>query len=206
MCFRQRHDASAAQSTNFLVVGLGNVGDEDAGTRHNMGFMMLDSWAQDSNIVFSPGRSGSMGKMTWKGRHIYLLKPSTYMNLSGNAIRYWLQKLKIPVSNLLVVCDDLNLPFGAIRMRKGGSDGGHNGLKNIQDCIGTQEYSRVRLGIGHDFQKGEQVDFVLGGLSDDEKKLIPEIASRVLQGVREFCTVGPDKAMSSINTKQVTAN
>lgn len=200
MCVLLGH-IPTGESSSYLVAGLGNIGDEYAGTRHNMGFMMLDSWVQDSNIIFSSERYGSVAEMSYKGRKLYLLKPSTYMNLSGNAVRYWLIKKKIPVSNLIVICDDLNLPFGTVRMRKSGSDGGHNGLKNIQETVQTRDFTRIRLGIGHDFQVGEQVDFVLGSLSEEEKSRIPQIAAKVLQGVRDFCTVGADKAMNYLNTK-----
>ena len=186
---------------NFLVVGLGNIGAEYTNTRHNMGFMILDAWAQASNVVFDSRRYGDMAEVSWKGRKITLLKPSTYMNLSGNAVRFWLQKLGVPVENLVVICDDLNLPFGTVRMRKNGSDGGHNGLKNIQECIGTQNYTRIRIGIGNDFHAGEQIDFVLGTITDDQKAQMPEISSRVIEGVKNFCTIGPDRAMNYLNVK-----
>ena len=132
---------------NYLVAGLGNIGDEYASTRHNMGFMVLDAWAQASNAVFNTERYGDVAIISFKGRKIYLLKPSTYMNLSGKAVRYWLNKLNLPLGNLLVICDDLNLPFGTIRMRKSGSDGGHNGLKDIEACLETSQWSRIRIGI-----------------------------------------------------------
>ncbi|MBO7117787.1 MAG: aminoacyl-tRNA hydrolase [Bacteroidales bacterium] len=191
---------------NFLVAGLGNIGPEYALTRHNMGFMILDSWAQESGIVFSPGRYGSTAQMSYKGRRIYLLKPSTYMNLSGNAVRYWQRKYKIPLSNLIVICDDINLPFGTMRLRKGGSAGGHNGLEHIELCLGTKEYARIRLGIGKEFEQGGQIDYVLGRLSEQELAQIPEMAAKVLQGVREFCTVGADFAMNSLNIRPGKAN
>ena len=191
---------------NFLVAGLGNIGPEYALTRHNMGFMILDSWAQESGIVFSPGRYGSTAQMSYKGRKIYLLKPSTYMNLSGNAVRYWQRKYKIPLSNLIVICDDINLPFGTMRLRKGGSAGGHNGLEHIELCLGTKEYARIRLGIGKEFEQGGQIDYVLGRLSEQELAQIPEMAAKVLQGVREFCTVGADFAMNSLNIRPGKAN
>ena len=157
---------------NYLIAGLGNIGQEYSDTRHNAGFMVLDAWAQASNTVFTTQRYGDVAEVSFKGRKITLLKPSTYMNLSGNAVRYWMTKLKLPVENLLVICDDLNIPFGTLRMRKKGSDGGHNGLKNIQELLGTQDYARIRVGIGNDFQKGGQVDFVLGKLDGEELKAI----------------------------------
>lgn len=190
---------------NYLVVGLGNIGSEYAGTRHNVGFMVLDAWAKASNIVFRTERYGDVAEVSFKGRNITLLKPSTYMNLSGNAVRYWVAKLKLPLENLIVICDDLNLPFGTLRMRKKGSDGGHNGLKNIQELIGTQEYPRIRIGIGNNFQKGGQVDFVIGEMSDEEKNAMPEICDQVINGVKAFTTIGIDRAMNSFNTAKKKA-
>ena len=186
---------------SYLIAGLGNIGSEYAGTRHNIGFMILDAWAQASNILFSTERYGDVATVKEKGREFYLLKPSTYMNLSGNAVRFWLQKLDIPVENLMVICDDINLPFGTTRLRKAGSDGGHNGLKNIQEMIGTQEYARIRIGIGNDFSQGEQVDFVLGRISEEEKKIVSELSGKVIAGIKDFSTIGPDRAMNILNTK-----
>ena len=137
---------------SYLVAGLGNIGPEYAGTRHNMGFMVLDAWAHASNISFETHRYGDVAVLSLKGRNIYLLKPSTYMNLSGNAIRYYLSKLPVTTEQLLVISDDINLPFGTVRMRKSGSDGGHNGLKNIEETIETRDYTRIRLGVGHVFE------------------------------------------------------
>ena len=185
----------------YLVVGLGNIGAEYASTRHNMGFMVLDAWAQASNIVFQSGRYGSMAEYSFKGRKFFLLKPSTYMNLSGNAVRYWLNELNIPMENLIVICDDLNLPFGTIRMRKKGSDGGHNGLKNIQELIGSQDYARIRIGIGNDFARGQQIDFVIGEISREEAEMMPEISKKVIAGCKDFSTIGPDRAMNILNAK-----
>ena len=201
-----RRNKSDGDSVNYLVAGLGNIGPEYALTRHNMGFMILDSWAQESGIVFSPGRYGSTAQMSYKGRRIYLLKPSTYMNLSGNAVRYWQRKYKIPLSNLIVICDDFNLPFGTIRLRKGGSAGGHNGLEHIELCLGTKDYARIRLGIGKEFDQGGQIDYVLGPLSEQELAQIPELAAKVLQGIRDYCTVGADFAMNSLNIRPGKAN
>lgn len=191
---------------NYLVAGLGNIGQEYANTRHNAGFMVLDAWAQASNAVFTTQRYGDVAEVSFKGRKITLLKPSTYMNLSGNAIRYWMTKLKLPVENLLVICDDLNIPFGTLRMRKKGSDGGHNGLKNIQELLGTQDYARIRVGIGNDFLKGGQVDFVLGKLDEEELKAMPEICARVIEGAKSFVFCGADRAMNSFNTKPQKQN
>ncbi|MCR5018652.1 MAG: aminoacyl-tRNA hydrolase [Bacteroidales bacterium] len=185
----------------YLVAGLGNIGAEYASTRHNMGFMVLDAWAQASNTLFSVQRYGSVAEVSFKGRHFHLLKPSTYMNLSGNAVRYWMQKLSIPIENLIVISDDLNLPFGTIRMREGGSAGGHNGLQNIIDTLETDSWARIRVGIGNEFSRGGQIDFVLGDLSEEEKTLVPEISARIIQGIKDFSTIGAQKAMSFLNTK-----
>ena len=187
---------------SYLVAGLGNIGPEYAGTRHNMGFMVLDAWAHASNISFETHRYGDVAVLSLKGRSIYLLKPSTYMNLSGNAIRYYLSKLPVTTERLLVICDDINLPFGTVRMRKSGSDGGHNGLKNIEETIATRDYTRIRLGVGHEFEEGAQIDYVLGTLSDEEKAQMPEICERVIQGVKDWIFVGADRAMNVLNTKK----
>ena len=187
---------------NYLVVGLGNIGAEYASTRHNMGFMVLDAWAKASNTVFDTRRYGDLAVIGIKGRNFYLLKPSTYMNLSGNAVRYWLQKLPVTEENLLVICDDLNLPFGTTRMRKSGSDGGHNGLKNINEMIGTQDYPRLRIGIGNNFSAGGQVDYVIGELADEEKEMMPQICTKVIKGITDWAFLGIEKAMNSINTKE----
>ena len=186
---------------NYLVVGLGNIGAEYANTRHNMGFMVLDAWAQASNISFESGRYGSTATISFKGRKFHLLKPSTYMNLSGKAVRYWMQELKIPVENIIVISDDLNIPFGTLRLRKNGSAGGHNGLTNITELIGTQEYARIRVGIGNDFGKGQQIGFVLGELSKEEKDEMVDISKRVIDGVKAWATIGADRAMNTVNTK-----
>ena len=186
---------------NYLIVGLGNIGVEYANTRHNMGFMVLDAWAQASNIVFESGRYGSTASISFKGRKFFLLKPSTYMNLSGKAVRYWMNELDIPLENLMVISDDLNLPFGTLRLRKGGSAGGHNGLSNINELIGTQDYARIRVGIGNDFGRGHQVDFVLGELSDEQKKQMEEISKRAIEGIKAWALMGADRAMNIVNTR-----
>ena len=186
---------------SYLVAGLGNIGAEYAATRHNIGFMVLDAWAQASNITFSAGRYGDMAVDSVKGRKFYLLKPSTYMNLSGNAVRYWLQELEIPLENLIVICDDINLPFGTIRMRLSGSDGGHNGLWNIEELLETRNYARIRVGVGHDFSEGGQIDFVLGQFSLDELPQLPGITEKVAGGVKTWALAGAQKAMTELNTR-----
>ena len=186
---------------NYLIVGLGNIGVEYANTRHNMGFMVWDAWAQASNIVFESGRYGSTATVSFKGRKFHLLKPSTYMNLSGKAVRYWMNELKIPVENLMVISDDLNIPFGTLRLRKNGSAGGHNGLTNINELIGTQDYARIRVGIGNEFGRGQQVDYVLGRLSDEEMEIMPEVSKKVIEGIKAWATIGPDRAMNVVNIR-----
>ena len=189
----------------YLVVGLGNIGAEYAATRHNIGFMILDAWAQASNVVFESGRYGDQAVVHDKGREIHLLKPSTYMNLSGNAVRYWLQKLDIPQDHLLVICDDINLPFGTLRLRKSGSDGGHNGLKNIQEVLENSDWARLRIGIGHEFAQGGQIDFVLSDFSEEQRQQIGLIAKKVTGGVRTWCFVGIEQAMNQLNTRKKPA-
>lgn len=189
---------------SYLIAGLGNIGPEYASTRHNLGFMVLDAWAKASDTVFESRRYGDLAVLRIKGREFYLLKPSTYMNLSGNAIRYWLGKLPITEQNLLVICDDLNLGFGTVRLRKKGSDGGHNGLKNIIETIGTQDFARIRIGIGNDFEKGNQIDFVVGELTPQEKEQIDPIALRVIKGIQTWAFEGADRAMNELNVRQKT--
>lgn len=187
---------------SYLVVGLGNIGLEYSKTRHNMGFMVLDAWSQASNTAFNTMRYGDVAEIHLKGRTVYLLKPSTYMNLSGNAVRYYLQKLPIPTDRLLVICDDINLPFGKLRMRKNGSDGGHNGLKNIAECLETENYARIRMGVGHEFSTGAQSDYVLGNLSEEEMKEMDNLSEKVIQGVKDWIFVGADRAMNVLNAKK----
>ena len=185
---------------NYLVVGLGNIGAEYAATRHNMGFMVLDAWAQASNAVFTPSRYGAVAEISYKGRKFTLVKPSTYMNLSGRAVRYWLQKTKIPQENLLVVVDDLAIPFGTLRLRKRGSAGGHNGLKSIDYELASDDYARLRVGTGNGgFAEGHQVDFVLGELLLEEKRAMPELLERAVAAIKCYGTEGIDRAMTQFN-------
>ena len=186
---------------DYLVVGLGNIGAEYASTRHNMGFMVLDAWAQASNVLFKTDRYGDVAEVSFKGRWFVLLKPSTYMNLSGNAVRYWMQKLHLPLENLIVVCDDLALPFGTVRMRANGSSGGHNGLEDIALKLETTQWTRIRVGIGSQFSRGGQIDYVLGNLSKEEMEQIPAISARIIQGIKDVSTIGVQRAMNTLNTK-----
>ena len=185
----------------YLIVGLGNIGDEYADTRHNIGFMMLDAFADAQGATWADKRYGFVAKCRVKNAEMVLLKPSTYMNLSGNAVRYWLQQEKIPVENMLVLVDDLNLPFGTIRIRKQGSNGGHNGLGNIQSVLGTENYARVRFGIGNNFSRGAQCNFVLGNWTDEEQKLLPERLKVTSEIIPSFCLLGIDRTMNLYNGK-----
>lgn len=183
----------------YLIVGLGNIGDEYRGTRHNIGFMILDAFAEASNISFSTGRYGDVGRGRIKNKQVVLLKPSTFMNLSGNAVRYWSQVEKIPVEQILVCVDDVALPFGAIRLKPSGSDAGHNGLKNIAAMLGTQTYPRLRFGIGNGYPRGCQIDYVLGDFKPEEEKLLPERLAIAVDAVKAFCLEGIDRAMCRFN-------
>ena len=185
----------------YLIVGLGNIGDEYQGTRHNIGFRMLDAFAKASNIAFEDKRYGFVGHGRVKNAELVLLKPSTYMNLSGQAVRYWMNEEKIPLENLFILVDDLNLPFGTIRMRKAGSAGGHNGLKNIEQCLCTPNYCRLRFGIGNDYAHGAQVDFVLGHWTVEEEAQMEERLGRVSEIVQSFCLQGIDRTMNLYNGK-----
>ncbi len=185
----------------YLIVGLGNIGPEYENTRHNIGFMILDAFAKASNTFFQDKRYGFVAETRLKNKSLLLLKPSTFMNLSGNAVRYWLQKEKIHIDNLLVIVDDLALPFGTIRLKSKGSDGGHNGLKHIQEVLGTQQYARLRFGIGNGFSRGAQIEYVLSDFTDEEKKLLPERIETAYEAIRTFCLSGIDIAMNLYNNK-----
>ena len=185
----------------YLIVGLGNIGAEYAGTRHNIGFKVLDALAEASNAVFTTARYGDIAEVRHKGRTLVLLKPSTYMNLSGKAVRYWMEAEKIPLENLLVVSDDIALPFGTLRLRPKGSAGGHNGLKNIPELLGTEEYARMRFGVGGDFPKGHQVEYVLGEWSDEERTAMPDRLKVFVDAIRSFTTVGTQLTMTNFNKK-----
>ena len=185
----------------YLIVGLGNIGYEYENTRHNIGFRVLDALAKASNLVFTDGRYGATCELRLKGRVLVLLKPSTYMNLSGNAVRYWLQKENIPVENMLVVVDDLALPFGTLRLKPKGSDAGHNGLKNIAELLGTENFARMRFGVGGDFPKGHQVDYVLGEWSEEDRKAMPERLKVFCDAILSFATIGVERTMNFFNKK-----
>jgi PTH1 family peptidyl-tRNA hydrolase len=183
----------------YLIVGLGNIGEEYKDTRHNIGFTVLDAMASASNTAFMDKRYGAVCQVKFKGRDLVLLKPSTYMNLSGNAVDYWLKKENIPVENMLVIVDDIALPLGSIRMRHKGSDGGHNGLAHINTILGTNEYPRIRFGIGNEFRKGSQVNFVLGKWDEEERKLVNERITIVIEMIKSFAFAGTDLTMTAFN-------
>ena len=186
---------------NHLIVGLGNIGSEYAHTRHNIGFRVLDAVAKASKLVFEDKRYGFVTTLKVKNQTLTLLKPSTYMNLSGNAVRYWMNEKKIPLENLLVVVDDLALPFGQLRLRPGGSEAGHNGLRHITSVLGTQQYARLRFGIGNDFPKGGQVDFVLGEFGEQDLALMDERLDMAGEMVKSFALSGIQFTMNHYNKK-----
>jgi peptidyl-tRNA hydrolase, PTH1 family len=183
----------------YLIIGLGNPGTEYEETRHNIGFKALDALAKASNVLFTPDRHGDIATLKFKGRTIILLKPSTFMNLSGKAVSYWMQKEKITLDRLLVITDDLALPFGTIRVRMKGSDGGHNGLKSIQETLGTNAYPRFRFGIGDEFSKGHQVNYVLSPWNEDELKAMPERLEKSCELIKSFTTIGLERTMNLFN-------
>lgn len=185
----------------YLIVGLGNIGPEYANTRHNAGFRIADALAASGNAVFSTERYGDIARMRVKNAQLVILKPSTYMNLSGNAVRYWKEKEGIEIENILVIVDDCALPFGAIRMKGSGSDAGHNGLKNIAQMLATQAYPRLRFGIGNDFPRGMQIEYVLGAFSSEEEEAMPERIDVAVEAVKAFCLMGIGRAMNMYNKK-----
>ena len=185
----------------YLVVGLGNPGEQYAGTRHNIGFDVLDALAKEKEVEFKVDRLSDKADLKFKGRNLILIKPSTYMNLSGKAVQYWLQKEKIPIDRVLVISDDLALPFGKLRLKGKGSDGGHNGLKDIQQVLQTSSYSRLRFGVGSEFSKGRQSDYVLGKWSEEESKLLPERINKSVDFIKSFSTIGLAMTMSALNGK-----
>ena len=183
----------------YLIAGLGNIGPEYELTRHNVGFLIVDQLAEQHKVNFTTTRLADKCEFRFKGKSIHLIKPSTYMNLSGKAITYWLNDLKIPKENLLVVVDDIALPFGSLRLRTKGSSAGHNGLKNIEQLLNGQEYNRLRVGIGSEFSKGQQVDFVLGNFSQEEFQKLPDVMKKANEMILSFCTAGPSITMTQFN-------
>lgn len=185
----------------YLICGLGNIGSEYANTRHNIGFKVLDFLANQGQSEFKNGRLADIASIKHKGRTLILIKPTTYMNLSGKAIQYWLHAEKIPIENCMVVTDDLALPFGTIRLRAKGSDGGHNGLKNTNEVLGTNNYPRLRFGIGAEFSKGRQVDYVLSEWNKEENLALPDRLKMAADAVLSFTTIGIAQTMTNFNNK-----
>jgi peptidyl-tRNA hydrolase, PTH1 family len=183
----------------YLLTGLGNIGSEYANTRHNIGFDVVDALCAKLEGTWRDDHHGELAQVKYKGRTLLLLKPNTYMNLSGKAIRYWLQKEKIELPNSMVICDDLNLAFGKQRLRAKGSDGGHNGLKSIQELLATDEYPRLRVGIGANFSKGKQVNFVLGKWTEDEVAELPHVVDKSVECLLAFATIGFDRAITTLS-------
>jgi len=186
----------------YLITGLGNIGAEYNNTRHNIGFKILDALADASNIVFKEERYGSIAKYKFKGRTFILLKPNTYVNLSGKAVNYWLQKEKIELSKSLVISDDLALPFGQLKLKPKGGDAGHNGLKSIIETLGHQNFTRLRFGIGNEFLKGKQVNYVLGKWDFEEEKILPEKIDICIEIIKAFGTIGLQRTMNQFNTTE----
>ena len=185
----------------FLIVGLGNIGEKYANTRHNIGFKIVDEVAEEYNVSFETDKLGDVASFRFKGRTFILLKPSTFMNLSGKAVKYWMQKEKISIENTLIITDDLNIDFGTIRVKAKGSDGGHNGLKDIQEKLGTNKYPRFRFGVGSNYSKGRQVDYVLGDWSKDEESQLIERLPTSAKVVTAFGTAGLVNTMNTFNGK-----
>ena len=185
----------------YLIAGLGNIGAEYEETRHNIGFKVVDAFAQQLKTEFSADNFVDIAEGSIRGRKVFIIKPTTYMNVSGKAVNYWLQQLKIPLDNLMVVVDDLALPFGTVRLRAKGSDAGHNGLSSINEWLHTQNYARMRFGIGNDFPKGRQVDYVLGKWNDSERKLLSEKIALCCDALNEFVIAGISPCMNKYNNK-----
>lgn len=185
----------------YLIVGLGNPGEKYAETRHNIGFKTLDALAGASNVVFTPDRYADRAELKHKGRSLILIKPTTFMNLSGKAVNYWLQSEKLGIDRLMVITDDIALPFGKIRMRGKGSHGGHNGLRNIEETLGTKDYPRIRFGVGNDFHPGQQVDYVLAPWTGDESSALDERLKVMSEAVLAFASLGLERAMNFYNNK-----
>lgn len=199
--FKRKSTVEDNTMKKYLIVGLGNIGQQYANTRHNIGFKILDHFATKENIIFETQKLGDVATFKLKGRTFVFLKPSTYMNLSGKAVVYWLAKENIPLENLLIITDDLNLTFGSIRVKTKGSDGGHNGLKDIQDKLNTTTYNRFRFGISDAFNKGQQVDYVLGDWSAEENEKLKERLEKSIELIKSFALAGINITMNTFNGK-----
>ena len=199
--FIYRRDTKEAVMKKFLIVGLGNIGAKYDNTRHNIGFKILDELAKEKEVDFETEKLGDIASFRFKGKSFTLLKPSTFMNLSGKAVKYWMQKQKISIENILIITDDLNLEFGTIRLKGKGSDGGHNGLKDIQEKLGTNKYPRFRFGVGNNYSKGRQVDYVLGEWNEEEKDQLKERLEKSINVILSFGTSGLPNTMNTYNGK-----
>lgn len=198
---KNKHIEDTDSMKKYLIVGLGNIGEKYENTRHNIGFKILDNFAKQEDLIFETQKLGDVTTYKLKGRTFIFLKPNTYMNLSGKAVLYWLTKEKIPLENLLVITDDLNLPFGSIRLKTKGSDGGHNGLKDIQDKLNTTKYNRFRFGISDAFGKGRQVDYVLGDWTPGESDKLKERMKISMELIKSFALAGVNNTMNTYNGK-----
>lgn len=196
---KELEPAKIDNSVKYLITGLGNIGPDYAGTRHNIGFDVVDYLASKFEVQYKSERYGMVGSFKHKGRIFILLKPNTFMNLSGQAVRYWMQKEKIKINNSLIILDDLNLSFGKVKIKSKGSAGGHNGLKNIEELLNTNQYPRLRVGIGDRFGKGKQIDFVLGRWNNQEAPELPNIIKHTAEGVLNFGTIGLERTMNVTN-------
>lgn len=183
----------------YLIVGLGNIGPEYADNRHNIGFMVLDQMVKEAGVKFSTMRLAAYTEINLKGRTLHLIKPTTYMNLSGKAVTYWMQDLKIPKENILIIVDDLAIPFGSLRLKPKGSAAGHNGLKSIEGMLGSNEYARLRFGISDNYPKGRQVDYVLSGFDADELPALPALIDKSIEMIKSFATIGVELTMTNFN-------
>ncbi|MBK0383138.1 aminoacyl-tRNA hydrolase [Pedobacter sp. SD-b] len=183
----------------YLIVGLGNIGSEYADNRHNIGFMVLNQMAKEASATFSTMKLAAYTEVNHKGRTLCLIKPTTYMNLSGKAVRHWMQELKIPIENVLVIVDDLAIPFGSVKLKPKGSPAGHNGLKSIEGILGSNEYARIKFGISDNFPKGRQVDYVLSGFDKDEIPALPALIDKTINMIKSFATIGAELTMTNFN-------
>lgn len=199
--YKEKLQEETEVMNKFLIVGLGNIGSEYYNTRHNIGFKALDFLAEKENVSFENLKFGALTELKFKGRSFFLLKPNTFMNLSGKSVKFWIERENIPLNNVLIITDDLNLSFGTIRIRPKGSDGGHNGLKNISLLLNTQEYARFRFGISDEFKKGKQIDYVLGKWDDTEMEKLPERLGVVCEIIKSFGLLGLENTMTVFNGK-----
>lgn len=184
----------------YLIAGLGNIGPKYVNTRHNIGFMAVDLWANQMGVGFEERKNANVAHFKFKAREVYLIKPTTFMNLSGKAVSYWMQQVKVPLSNVLIATDDIALPFNKVRFKGKGSHGGHNGLRNIEETLGTSKYSRCRIGVGNEFSQGRQVEYVLGEFDQAESKALEEeLLPQIVKGMESFCFQGLDRTMNQFN-------